>query len=679
MLSSLRFPMGALPRAVLAGTATLVAHHALAEEQSPHVLEAVTVVSAAGFEQHIADAPASISVIDREQLETKSYTDVTDALKDIPGVTVTGGGSRQDISLRGMSPKYTMILVDGRRLSGREATANGNDSGLEQNYLPPLRAIERIEVIRGPMSSLYGSEAMGGVINIITRKVPEQWLGSFGAEATLQDNSKSGNARQSDLYLAGPLLKDKLGLQVNGQVRHRDEDEILEGFEEQKVRGGGAKLVFTPDQSNEIGLSYQETRQERNGSPGKYYEEGSEPSNRRFDKEVAALTHNGNFGNWSTDSYIQNEKTENPDRVGELRNGITLETLTANTQATWFGERHIITAGAQYKDEELTDYATNRLPTSSSTEISRWQYAVFLEDEWRLTNDLSLTGGLRFNQDENFGDHVSPRLYAVYHLNPALTLKGGVSTGYRQPSLREAADDWGSITGGGGYPAGHPRAIIKGNPDLDPETSINYEMGLALDLPSGFATSVMLFQTDFKDKITEYRECDNGGDRNDPSTWSCDYEGQTYMFVSDRINVDEAQMQGVEATLAWHLTPAVLLNASYTFTDSEQKTGEFKGEPLNKIPRHMINAGIDWQTTDRLQSWVRVNHRSRTSDYQSRTSMADGTPGYSMVDLGLNYRASEHLTLKAGVYNVGDRQVTNADYEMVLDGRRYTAGLVVDF
>src|SRR5690606_29635041 len=139
------------------------------------------------------------------------------------------------------------------------------------------------------------------------------------------------------------------------------------------------------------------------------------------------------------------------------------------------------------------------------------------------------------------------------------------------------------------------------------------------------------------------------------------------------------QMQGVEATLAWHLTPTVLLNTSYTFTDSEQKTGEFKGEPLNKIPRHMINAGVDWQTTDRLQSWVRVNHRSRTSDYQSRTSMADGTPGYSMVDLGLNYRASEHLTLKAGVYNVGDRQVTNADYEMVLDGRRYTAGLVVDF
>ena len=378
---------------------------------------------------------------------------------------------------------------------------------------------------------------------------------------------------------------------------------------------------------------------------------------------------------------MQNEKTENPDREGELRDGITLETLIANTQATYFGDHHIVTFGAQYKDEDLTDYATNRLPTSDATDISRWQYAVFLEDEWRLTRTLSLTGGLRFNKDENFGNHVSPRLYAVHHLTPALTLKGGVSTGYRQPSLREAANDWGGVTGGPWSAAGQPRAIMKGNPDLDPETSINYEAGFALDLPTGIATSVMLFQTDFKDKITEYRECesDPSSDRNDPSTWDCSYAGEAYYFISNRMNVDEARMQGAEATLAWRLATDLRLNASYTYTDSEQRTGEFKGEPLNKIPRHMINAGLEWQTTDKLQSWARVQHRGRTSDYQSRVSMAEGTPGYSLVDAGLNYRASEHLTLKAGVYNLTDRQVTNEDFEMILDGRRYNAGLVVDF
>lgn len=132
--------------------------------------ERLLVTTASGFKQTVEDAPASVSVVTREQLETKSYRDVTDALKDVPGVLVTGGGSSSDISIRGMDPKYTMILVDGKRVASRETRPNSDNSGIEQGWLPPLPAIERIEVVRGPMSSLYGSDAMGGVINIITRK-----------------------------------------------------------------------------------------------------------------------------------------------------------------------------------------------------------------------------------------------------------------------------------------------------------------------------------------------------------------------------------------------------------------------------------------------------------------------------------------------------------------------------
>src|SRR5690625_928186 len=130
------------------------------------------VVSATGFEQMVEDAPASITVIPRSELEKKSFRDVTDALKDVPGVVITGGGSQSDISMRGMAPGYTMILVDGKRVSSRETRPNSDGPGIEQGWLPPMQAIERIEVVRGPMSSLYGSDAMGGVVNIITRKVP---------------------------------------------------------------------------------------------------------------------------------------------------------------------------------------------------------------------------------------------------------------------------------------------------------------------------------------------------------------------------------------------------------------------------------------------------------------------------------------------------------------------------
>src|SRR5690625_4414446 len=125
------------------------------------------VVTASGFEQLVEDAPASISVIPREELEKKAYRDVTDALRDVPGVLITGGGSASDISVRGMAPAYTMILIDGKRQNSRETRPNADGPGIEQGWLPPVQAIERIEVIRGPMSSLYGSDAVGGVINII--------------------------------------------------------------------------------------------------------------------------------------------------------------------------------------------------------------------------------------------------------------------------------------------------------------------------------------------------------------------------------------------------------------------------------------------------------------------------------------------------------------------------------
>ena len=150
------------------------------------------VVTASGFQQKIQDSPASISVIPRQQIEDKAYRDITDALKDVPGVVVTGGGSSSDISIRGMSSKYTLILVDGKRVDTRGTRPNSDNAGIEQGWLPPLEAIERIEVVRGPMSSLYGSDAMGGVINVITRKTSttQAWKGSLHGDATFQENSR---------------------------------------------------------------------------------------------------------------------------------------------------------------------------------------------------------------------------------------------------------------------------------------------------------------------------------------------------------------------------------------------------------------------------------------------------------------------------------------------------------
>lgn len=186
------------------------------------------VVSASGFSQQLRDAPASVTVISADQLQNKPVRDLADAVKDVEGVSIVGAANKQDINIRGLPGEYTLILVDGRRQNSRESRPNGS-GGFEAGFMPPVEAIERIEVIRGPMSSLYGSDAMGGVINIITKKVTNEWHGSVTTGAIIQENSDSGNSTDGNFYLSGPLIQDKLGLQLYGGGNYRQEDKILEG------------------------------------------------------------------------------------------------------------------------------------------------------------------------------------------------------------------------------------------------------------------------------------------------------------------------------------------------------------------------------------------------------------------------------------------------------------------
>ena len=194
---------------------------------------------------------------------------MTDALVEVPGVVVTGGADRQDISLRGMGAKYTLILIDGKRQNSRETRTNSDSSGVEGGWTPPLSAIERIEVVRGPMSSLYGSDAMGGVINIITRKVPSEWGGEIRMDSTIQESSKSGDIYQGNFYLAGPIKNDLLGLQIYGRATQRDEDNIYDGFRKRNTNSVTAKLALTPNRDHDIVLEATTARQKIQNTLGK--------------------------------------------------------------------------------------------------------------------------------------------------------------------------------------------------------------------------------------------------------------------------------------------------------------------------------------------------------------------------------------------------------------------------
>jgi outer membrane receptor for ferrienterochelin and colicins len=600
-------------------------------------------------------------VISREELERGHFQNVTDALRDVPGVVVTGGGrgdNGNDISIRGMPSQYTLILVDGRPQNSRESRPNGS-AGFEQDWLPPLQAIERIEVVRGPMSTLYGSDAIGGVINVITRKVADSWHGNIQLDTVLQEDSASGDSRQANFYLSGPLVADRLGLQLYGRTSERDEDDIENGYEEKSLQSLTARLSLAASDNHDFTAEAGITEQDRRSlvgrsAPAEGCRGGCTDSIGEYTNSHVALTHSGRFDWGTSETFVQRERSENQSRDIEITN------TTAKTSAVIPLGMHMLTVGASWEEESLEDGTTNQISDRTAVENSQW--ALFMEDEWMLTNAWALTGGLRLDDDDNYGSHLSPRLYSVWNMTPEWTLKGGVSTGYRSPNLREITPDWGQVSRGGN---------VYGNPDLEPETSLNKEIALLYGNDAGLNGSLTLFHNDFEDKITRIA-CPTDICNAGPNQFGSD---PTY-----RVNIDDAVTQGVEASLGTPLTDTLALTASYTFTDSEQKSGEYAGEPLTQLPRHQVSATLDWDVNARLSQWTKVSYRGEESQPTTGPSQsAIVAPSYTFVDAGIGYQLNDSATVNAGIYNLFDERITYDEYGYVDDGRRVWLGLNVAF
>ncbi|MBU1308693.1 MAG: TonB-dependent receptor [Gammaproteobacteria bacterium] len=208
----------------VAAVFTLPSANAELAAAAPDYNMEVIVVTASGFEQKLVDAPASISVITQEELAKRPYTTLLDAVRDLEGVDIgetrdkTGQGS---ISMRGMGSDYTLILVDGKRQNNHGDIYPNNFGGNQFGHIPPLDAVDRIEVIRGPASTLYGADALGGVINIITKKVTDKWLGSVSHSRTVQSDDNFGDDITTDFNVMGPLIPGVLGMSLRGSFYNR--------------------------------------------------------------------------------------------------------------------------------------------------------------------------------------------------------------------------------------------------------------------------------------------------------------------------------------------------------------------------------------------------------------------------------------------------------------------------
>lgn len=670
----------------------LLTSPAFAEDSSnavgtTHQLETI-VVTASGFEQNIKDAPASISVVTQDDIQKINASSIADLLTDVPGIDIHDGVGKTanlNIKMRGLGSAYTLILIDGRRqTTSSDVTPNGFSETFSA-YLPPISQIERIEVIRGPASTLYGSDAMGGVINIITKKVTDEWHGNVTLSGNIMDNDEEADSWKTSFVLNGPILSNRLGIQLRGSFLDRQESDRIPGStgrdprpSEADIYDIGAKLVFKFDDKNSFWIDgfqsnqvYQNTDDRLGTMDTSTRARGYSTSGElEFNRDSFSAGHDGeySFGNWN--SYISQTTTETIGRTiptdtfadsslaGRDRKLKNTDLIIDSHVITPIAN-HKITLGAEYKDSTIADDIAG-----IGAEFDSDSWSAYAEDEWSIRDNLALTLGGRYEHHSGFGGHFSPRGYLVWNVNEQITLKGGVSTGYKAPSAKELHDGIISVSGQGA-------TFSVGSPDLEPEESINYELSLNYNNLKNLDLTTTIFHTKITDRITSGPSILNCYSATDPNTAGCVSYGShiTQHSFSQSINQDEAEAEGLEVSLKYAIMPEWDIKTAYTFTETEITKGADKGNYLNNIPRHAFNTTSTWHINPQLDIWVQHEFKSSRVRYSSTPTagtdeaiIAELTDnklkGYNLYNLGATYLVNKNIRVNGAINNILDKDFT---------------------
>lgn len=683
------FSLRPLTLAILGVTTTSV----FAETNSTSNVSTTTlstiVVSAAGFEQDIKNAPASISVVTKEDIEKKNATSIADLLADVPGIDVRNGVGKTgglNVSMRGMKAEDTLILIDGRRQT--TATDNIMPNGFSEastSFMPPLSAIERIEVIRGPMSTLYGSDAMGGVINIITKKVSDVWNGNVTVSGNVMDSSKEADSWKTSFLVNGPIVNDKLGLQLRGSYYDRGESERINNGTSRDPRPTtaenydvGAKLSFQADNQNALWLDGFQSVQtydnadNRLGTQDTPAKASGYKNELEFTRNQIAIGHDGDydFGIWNT--YISHTETETDGRtlpteafekgstsplIGSDRTLKSTDLVAGSHIVSQLGN-HKVTGGLEFKKQTIEDSIARHITGKDKFDKDSW--SIYAEDEWKIADSLGLTFGGRYEDHSGFGGHFSPRAYLVWNTNDILTIKGGITTGYKAPSAKDLENGLVDMSGQG-------KTYVFGNPNLKPETSTNYELGFNLQPTDKINFTTTAFYNQIEDAIISKDISDQA---------ICPVEE-----CSQDINAQEAKVYGAEASLQYAILPEWDIKASYTYTKSEVTDGGNEGLYYNNNPRDAFNLTSTWHINPDLDIWLQHEYKSSRTRFTSLPTSGDNLEvykmygnkfaGYNLFNLGTSYSVNEQVRVNMAVNNLLDKDFTEHQTVNGVTGYKY--------
>lgn len=594
------------------------------------------VVTASGFEQPAEEVGQAITVIDSDALARLQITSITDALATVPGVRVAkagAAGQQASVFIRGGNSSQTLVLIDGVRINDASAPNGQFDFGalLTGN-------VARVEVLRGPNSVIWGSQAIGGVINV--------------ANALPADDGMAVTARgeygYADTALVNANVSGKAGIfsgSVGGSYFRTDGiSAITGGTERDGYRNTSANARLKVELSDAINL---DLRGYYNDAKGAYDDSGPNTPpvfrNKQFlgYAGLNAALMDGKFTNRL--SYSRTDI----DRVGTHPSLFSFSNFLAKALTDRFeyqGRLDVIDAatlvvGLEHESttaQTLFPAGGGRVPNKARSKVTSGYAQAIV----RPFDGLTVTGGLRHDDFTNYGTATTFGANFVYTPNDGKTLfRGTYAEGFRAPTLVEAI-----------FPFG--------NPALKPETARSFDFGVEQKALDG---RVVLGATWFQRKSNNLIE---------------------FSFVSFQSeNIARARSKGLELTLAAKPTDTLTLSAQYSLTDAKNRSpGSNLGKQLARRAKHSTSLALDWVSPWKLALGGSLFLQGDSFNNPSNSQRLDG---FALVGLRASYPITDAVSVYARVENLFDvtyatvKAFSGADYGSY--GRNAYAGVKVNF
>jgi outer membrane cobalamin receptor len=661
------------------------------QAEAPPTREEI-VVTATRTERKREDVPGSVSVITREDMERVNLRDVGDALENLAGLKVTrygALGSEATVHLRGLYGVHTLVLVDGRPVNAPSL------SSADLSWLS-LENIDRIEVVRGAASALYGADAMGGVVHILTASPPEKPAVKMGASygtwntflTHFSHGATLGRKAEDDLclgYLVTSGTRSTDGFRDNSEHESSECDLKLSADITRKVRvtlsaGCNESETGLPGPRPPADPARRSLTQQILGS-GESSSLYDHSKARRWHAAVEArmegLVLRGYLNDWRDDLHQEYVDWSAGRHAGDYDYDTVMH--GGEVQYTWdIHPDDSITAGAAIRRDQFDSRSRDVDVNTGAAQGAQWDAerrtaSVFIQNELRLEPARLYIGG-RWDDPSDFDGQFSGRAGVVYEFPTRTTLRLTCGQAYRAPSLNDL--NWPSD------------AWAQGNPDLKPEKGIIYEFGVEQAVHEAFAVGVTVFRQEVRDMIV----------------WAPTGPAGLFGPKWQPDNLNRAWIHGVEGEIKARLLGCLAAVLRYTFLDATQQNQELVDSATNAMaernrdlayaPRHKVDVGIDSKEPFALSGFrASLNWQYQSAIYQyypnysafpSVTMDTKRLSGFSTLNLKLSQKVG-NLEIFLAADNLLDEEYSRQfgfsfdDRDYPMPGRSFTGGLSMGF